>query len=168
MKKLHFASIHSYGCLHQVAYLTGSAILVLLTPILSLFACGYLLAGLLDSFVLFIAGALTAALVLAGISNLYPNIRIYEEGLEVQVFLSGWQFVPWKDVLEWRTSILPSLSGKATSIMLVRHLTPAHYLIGWMYAFSTKPGFLISSSISGYRELRQVIREKMREHGKSV
>ncbi len=167
MKTLHFMSAHSYGCLHQVAYHTASAILVLLTLLLSLLACGYSAAGLLDSLGFF-AGALTAILVLAVISNLYPNIRIYEEGLEVQVFLSGWYFVPWEGVSEWHISILPSFSGKTTSIMLVRRLTTAHYLIGWIYAFRNKPGFLISSNISGYRELRQVIREKTRQSNESV
>lgn len=168
LKRPSFISAHSYGCAHQGVYFLSSTGVILILPVFALFACPNLptenIGGFLASL---FGGMMLLAFFALEFPNLYPGIRIYEEGLKVQVFFFGWYFVPWDDVLDWHASFLPSFSGN-TSIMLVRRLTPAHYLIGWTYAFRNKPGFLISSRISGYRELRQVIREKMRELGEGM
>lgn len=126
------------------------------------FAGERLFAGNIGEFLFLVASLVVVVAVTVLSPHVFPDICIYEEGLEVQGLLFGWHFVPWEDVLEWQPIVLSSL-WRRTSIILVRRLTPVHFLFGWMYAFSDKPGFLVGSHISDYNGLRQFILGKMRE-----
>ena len=88
------------------------------------------------------------------LANLHPNIRILETGLEVQVFLFWWDFVPWDDIHEVRDQ---SVGKWQINLVIVRKLTPAHRLIGLMYAGWSKHAFLINYRISGYYKLMDTI-----------
>jgi hypothetical protein len=68
----------------------------------------------------------------------YPNIKVYEEGLEIQYLWKFWLFMPWEDVLGLRTEF-----GNRR-IVVVKKL----------------PHFTILPSIDHYHELIRIIEEK--------
>jgi hypothetical protein len=68
----------------------------------------------------------------------YPNIKVYEEGLEIQ-YLVFWLFVPWEEVLGIRTELF---GGSRT--VAVKKLPP----------------FTILPSIGRYHELIRTVEEK--------
>jgi hypothetical protein len=78
------------------------------------------------------------AFFLAFLVTHYPNIKVYEEGLEIQ-YLIFWLFMPWEDVLGIRTELF---GGSRT--VVVKKLPP----------------FTILPSIGRYHELIHTIRER--------
>jgi hypothetical protein len=68
----------------------------------------------------------------------YPNIKVYEEGLEIQYLWKFWLFMPWEDVLGLRTELFNR------RIVVVKKL----------------PHFTILPSIDHYHELIRIIEEK--------
>jgi hypothetical protein len=87
----------------------------------------------------------------------YPNIDVYEEGLEIQLFWIFRLFVPWEDVLALRTKIGVS---KRIRVVVVRKLTPFHRLMGTSLHGKRRPTFAILPSIDRYHELIRTIKEK--------
>lgn len=89
-------------------------------------------------------------------SNAYPNIRVYDKGLKVQVFLFWWVFVPWTEIEGiWAVGLV-----RKSYPVAVRKLTPFHRIIGLGYG-SLKPVFPIGWSMKRYEELIKTIRENI-------
>ena len=99
--------------------------------------------------------------VLVGIS--VPDIRVTDKGLFIQAFFFLWIFVSWEDVLEIRPQYRISILRKKAAVVLVRKLTPFHWLIG-MLRGKLRPGFQISHSINGYEELIDLIQRKIEQN----
>lgn len=89
-------------------------------------------------------------------SNMYPSIRISNDGISVQVFLFWWIFVPWKDVEDIRHIRL-----SRSRLVIVRRLTPVHRLFGSSITWKFKPAFIIKRTLKGYNEAVKTIEEKM-------
>ena len=89
-----------------------------------------------------------------------PDVRVVASGLFVQVFFFRWIFVPWEGIVEVKSGFRKSILRKEGTVILVRKLTPFHWLSGVLLIGRLKPGFRIDSSISGYDELVSVIQEK--------
>jgi hypothetical protein len=93
--------------------------------------------------------------------NLYPDIRASDDGLAVQVFLFWWVFVPWEDVVDIRPTGVSKLLGSSRSrLVVVRHLTLAHRLIGGADS-RFRPAFIIKATMQGYDELMRLIKAKL-------
>lgn len=89
-------------------------------------------------------------------SNAYPNIKVYDEGLKVQVFLFWWVFVPWVDIENmWTIGVF-----RKSYPVTVRQLTPVHRIIGLGYG-SLKPVFSFTRAIKRYNELIKIIEQNI-------
>jgi len=96
-------------------------------------------------------------LLFSGFSNAYPQIRLSERGIAIKVFLFWWIFVPWKNILDIRNSLV---AGTRTQIVVARRLTPIHRMFGLMYALTFRPAFRITRNLQGYHEAMRTIREQ--------
>lgn len=110
-----------------------------------------------------IVGLIIALLIfgfcLALCSNAYPNVKVYDEGLKVQVFLFWWIFVSWTDIENiWDVGVFIKSYPVA-----VRKLTPFHRIIGLGYG-SLKPVFSVSRTMEGYNELIKIIKQNIQTH----
>jgi hypothetical protein len=161
--KIHFVDSHSYGFFNR----TWNYLFVLLAFLMCLFCFAILLglfieavSGVLEypiKILVMLGGLAVSTIVFLGLMNYTPNIRVYEEGLKVQNFVFWWTFVPWEDVLDlvvWPNPIRP------VRVVLVRELTPAHLVMGFIYGHRLKPGFLIISSIDRYHDLIRIIKSR--------
>jgi hypothetical protein len=109
-----------------------------------------------SSIVGLIIGLMIFGFCLALCSNAYPNIKMYDEGLKVQVFSFWWVFIPWADVENiWGVGIF-----RKSYPVAVRKLTPFHRIIGLGYG-SMKPVFPISRTMEGYNELTKIIEQNI-------
>jgi hypothetical protein len=110
-----------------------------------------------------VLGALILAIPFFGffvvlLSNTYPDIKLFEQGIAVQVFIFWWIFINWEEIEDIR----PVLGGFSRSrLVIVQRLTPVHRLFGWMYSYSTKPAFLIMPTLEGYEQLIQIMRRSI-------
>jgi hypothetical protein len=104
----------------------------------------------------FAFGALVLALLLILFTNTEPNLRISEQGVAVQVFLFWYIFVPWQDVKEIRETILPY---SKSYLVIVRRLTPCHWLVGWTNGYTFQPAFTIRKSLIGYDRAVKLIKD---------
>lgn len=88
------------------------------------------------------------------------DIWIDEEGLLVE-FLWKKVTVKWEEIVEVKPAwgFLGQESQRPV-IVLVHGLTPFHRAFGIIYAFSTKPGFVIHPLIRDF----QIIKENLRSH----
>lgn len=102
-------------------------------------------------------GVFVSVILFALFSNMYPSLQITDRGIYVQVFLLGWSFVPWSDVLDVHDSLI---GGSHTQIVVVRRLTPIHRLFGLIYGFTLKPAFRVSRSLEEYQEAIKYIRKR--------
>jgi hypothetical protein len=91
-------------------------------------------------------------------SNMYPNFRISESGIAVQVCLLWWVFVPWEHVEDIRSISLPF---SQTRLVIARTLPLVHRLIGLFYGSTLKPAFRISRKLKGYNEAVRMIEERI-------
>ena len=90
------------------------------------------------------------------LANIYPNIRVSDQGTAVQVFLFWWVFVPWEEIEDIQDSFV---AGPRTQIIIVRQLTPVHRLFG-LYGLTLRPAFRISRRLEGYHDAMRTIRKK--------
>jgi hypothetical protein len=161
--KIHFIESHSYGLFYGLLNVLGCLLLFLINLLLYFVLFREIQAavsGQLEDpmgLVVDLGAILVFGLVLLGLLNYTPNIRVYEEGLKVQIFLFWWAFVPWDDILYLGLRSNPMGQSR---VVVVRALTPAHVVIGWIYAFRLKPGFLILSKIDRYHELMYIIKSR--------
>ncbi len=92
----------------------------------------------------------------------WQDIWIDEAGLLVE-FLWKKIRVRWVDLIEVKPAWgFIGQESKRPVIVLVNGLTPFHRAFGIIYAFSTKPGFVIHPSIRDF----QIIKENIRSHMK--
>ena len=99
-----------------------------------------------------------------GASNLFPDIATDSKGIYVRFFYIKWLFVPWENVIFFRESLISFLNPfpgtrKHMLVMVKSRLTLIHWYFGLSQLSRFKPGFLISTSISGYHELARTITE---------
>lgn len=95
-------------------------------------------ASLLGYFLLLVFYSLT-------ISSGYPNFRISNTGLMVQVFVFWWVFIPWRDVQEIRSSLWGT-----SKLVFVQRLTLIHRIYGWIFGLTPRPAFVITRRLQGY------------------
>lgn len=91
-------------------------------------------------------------------ANLYPSILITDRGLKIQVFFFWWMFVPWRDVKDVRSTILPASGSR---LVIVNHLTVVHRLIGWVFGYTFEPAFLIKRTLGGYEDVIRTIEQRI-------
>jgi hypothetical protein len=97
------------------------------------------------------------AVVSLYIANLYPSIRVDEDGLLID-FLWHRLRIPWKEIIEIKS--IGSLFGfRAVWKVRTRRLTLLHRLYGFPH-----PGFFITSEITNYTELIQEIEHSVKVH----
>jgi hypothetical protein len=98
--------------------------------------------------------------------NLYSDIRVLQDGIEVQVFLLWWIFVPWENVLDIRPTIQSRILGhRRSQLILVRRLTIFHRYIGWSLGMTLKPAINIKGTQRGYDDAVRLIRERLGKSG---
>ena len=90
-----------------------------------------------------------------------PDVRVVDTGLFVQIFFFWWIFVPWEDALEVKLRRRNFVLHREAAIVLVRKLTPFHWLTGARVSGRLRPGFRIDHSIRDYGELVDALQEKM-------
>lgn len=88
---------------------------------------------------------LLLALYSLAISSAYPNFRISNTGLIVQVFVFWWVFIPWRDVQEIRSSLWGT-----SKLVFVRRLTLIHRIYGWIFGLTPRPAFVITRRIQDH------------------
>lgn len=140
-----------YDCAHKAIFhilsFVGAfvAFLVLVELVVNVFA----LVATAEPDITQLASLLGYFLLLAfyslAISSAYPNFRISNTGLIVQVFVFWWVFIPWKDVQEIRSSLWGT-----SRLVFVRRLTPIHRIYGWIFGLTPRPAFMITRRIQGY------------------
>jgi len=97
------------------------------------------------------------------LTNLFPNLAVDSEGLYVR-FYFRWLFVPWENVVSFRESFISALvpsSRKLYFILVKKKLTTIHWLIGLNQLGGWGPGFLVSQSISDYKDFAHSIKEHL-------
>jgi hypothetical protein len=108
-------------------------------------------------------GVVVAGLVVGVVANLFPTIRVSEQGLGISE-LTGWRYIPWKQisvlrVMELRDTnryvLLVPFSGKtkpATPSLLFSVLPPVLGASGW-----GGQGLLLTSDIKDFDNLVKLI-----------
>lgn len=92
----------------------------------------------------------------------WQDIWIDEEGLLIE-FLWRKIRVQWVDIIEAKPAWgFLGQENKRPLIVLVNGLTPFHRAFGIIYAFSTKPGFVIFSSIRDFKILKENIQSHIK------
>jgi hypothetical protein len=92
----------------------------------------------------------------------WQDIWVDEEGLLIE-FLWKKVRVKWEEIIEVKPAWgFLGQESKRPVVVLVHGLTPFHRAFGIIYAFSTKPGFVIHPSIRDF----QIIKENIRSHVK--
>jgi hypothetical protein len=92
----------------------------------------------------------------------WQDIWVNEEGLLIE-FLWKKVRVKWDDIIEVKLAWgFLGQESKRPVIVLVHGLTPFHRTFGIIYAFSTKPGFVIHPSISDFQILKETIQSQIR------
>jgi hypothetical protein len=89
-------------------------------------------------------------------SNMHPSIRIYDNGISVQVFLLWWRFIPWEDIEEVR-----SIPLSRSRLVIVQRLTPIHRLFCSSITWRFRPAFLLKHTLKGFNEAVRTIEEKV-------
>ena len=102
-----------------------------------------------------LSGLLIAVLFPLLFSRTWPNIRISDLGISVQVFLFWWIFVPWEEVQEIKRSF-----PFGSRLVVVRRLTPIHRLIG-STATGFRPAFVLKRSLVGFDEAVRTIEQRI-------
>ena len=90
----------------------------------------------------------------------FQDIWVDEEGLQIE-FLWKKIRVKWEEIIEVKPAwgFLGSKKNRPL-IVLVNGLTPFHRAFGVIYGLSTKPGFVIFSSINDF----QILKENIQNH----
>ena len=95
---------------------------------------------------------------LALCSNVYPNVKVYNTGLKVQVFSIWWIFIPWVEI-----DGIWTIGGFVKQyVVAVRALTPFHRVIGMGYG-SLKPVFPITQRLKGSDQLIKLIEQNIQK-----
>jgi len=97
-----------------------------------------------------------------GSAYFWQDIWVDEEGLLIE-FLWKKIRVKWDEIIEVKLAWgFLGQESKRPVIVLVHGLTPFHRTFGIIYAFSTKPGFVIHPSISDFQTLTENIRNHIK------
>lgn len=88
--------------------------------------------------------------------NMYPSIWVSSEGLFISHNLLWRIFIPWEDIEEIRSPILPWVG----TLVSARAITPLHRLYGWQWGWTIQPSFLVDCWMSGQDELLREIRRR--------
>jgi len=103
--------------------------------------------------------AVVTGFMAAVFANVKPNVRVHDNGLEVQIFLFWWRLIPWEDVKDIRS--VPIIGRSRLRLVIVHKLTFIHRIVGTTYFAFFQPAFLISSKINNYDELIHLIKKKI-------
>ena len=96
-----------------------------------------------------------------GSAYFWQDIWVDEEGLLIE-FLWKKVRVKWDEIIEVKLAWgFLGPESKRPVIVLVHGLTPFHRTFGIIYAFSTKPGFVIHPSISDFQILKETIQSQI-------
>ena len=93
--------------------------------------------------------------------NAYPEIKMTEDGLLVQIFVFRfvWKFIPWEDITELIKPPYFNRLGLSVWVIQVKRLTFWHHLLGLIYTSKWKPVILVTSDIQEYNELIKIIQD---------
>ena len=94
------------------------------------------------------------------VANLYPSVRLDQNGLEIQIYfplMTKWLFIPWEDVETIKIYVEPSTSlfgrGKKWIFVQSEKLPFIYLLLTLFFKQTTKRGFTITHRIRGYDQL---------------
>lgn len=90
------------------------------------------------------------------------EIEVYEQGIQVRIFVFKRVFIPWQDILDIRTPNLPGYNDPSLWIFIqVRKLTIFHRLVGIAYLMGPRPVLMINRHLRGYNEIVSLLRERI-------
>ena len=91
-------------------------------------------------------------------ANLYPEVIVNEQGLQVRFFL-WYLLVKWNEIIEVRPSLINYVFPGRIFVVKTSSLTLFHRLYG-LYGVSFLPSFIVSSSLNGYERLIDRIKQQ--------
>lgn len=93
------------------------------------------------------------------------NITVTDEGLLIE-FLGKELAVSWEEIVDIKPVYAPRIfrNQKRIFIVLTNALTPFHHLLGLIYGSSSKPAFIIPTTISEYQSLVETIKSHVKKN----
>ena len=95
------------------------------------------------------------------LANLYPTVWLDERGLTISFFRFWRKNIPWTEVTALRQTRILLLQ---VLVVQANRITLWHRVIGWMYARSFSPCFLVRSNIENFEELIAEVESRLHEN----
>lgn len=92
----------------------------------------------------------------------FQDVWVDDDGLIIE-FLRRKIKVRWVDVIEAKPAWgFLGLAKNRPLIVLVNGLTPFHRILGFLYGWSIKPGFVVFSTTANFQVLKEIIQDRMK------